>query len=352
MRVDDLAIIVFGGELAPAQDDEMQRLKARIKTLERMAATDFLTGAWNRAHFDQMIAIEMAISEEGQTPLSLVLLDIDHFKEVNDAHGHATGDAVLRELVEVVRSSIRTSDLLFRWGGEEFAVLAASTGHRGAERLAENIRRKVAEHVFRVVGSVTVSIGIAEHLGNEDPTAWFERLDHALYEAKESGRNRIVVDRRGQSDGMTRTTDVPVLKLTWREAYESGNPTIDAEHRELFRLANEIVALAIGQGADENRVSAALDELISHVSMHFADEEAILEACQYRDLPQHRRAHEGLLRRAAHLREEWAHGRATLWGVVEFLAQEVIVRHLLAVDRAFFPLFASERDAPQPEGLR
>ena len=352
VRVDDLAIIVFGGELAPAQDDEMKRLQARVRTLEKMAATDFLTGAWNRAHFDQMIEIEMAISQEGQTPLSLVLLDIDRFKDVNDVHGHATGDAVLRQLVDIARSSIRASDVLFRWGGEEFAVLAASTGYRGAERLAENIRRKVAEHVFGEVGSVTVSIGVAEHLGNESPTAWFERLDRALYEAKETGRNRIVVDRRGQADRAARVTDVSVLKLTWREAYESGNPTIDTEHRELFRLANEIVALAVGEVADENRISAALDELISHVSMHFADEEAILEACQYRDLPQHRRAHEGLLRRAAHLREEWAHGRATLWAVVEFLAQEVIVRHLLAVDRAFFPLFASERDAPQPTGLR
>ena len=352
VRADDLAILVFGGGLAPSQDDEMKRLQARVRSLEQMAATDFLTGAWNRAHFDRMIEIELAISRETHTPISLVLLDIDHFKQINDLHGHAAGDSVLRELVELLRSTVRASDMVFRWGGEEFAVLAASTGHRGAERLADHIRARVAEHTFREVGAVTVSLGVAEHLEDESPRDWFERLDQALYAAKHDGRNRVAVDRRSDSDPRDRAAGVSVLRLIWREAYESGNPTIDAEHRELFRLANTMIDLALRPEADATASAEALDGLIAHVKDHFADEESILARCGYRDLAQHRRAHEGLLRRAGYLREEWTMGRATLWAVVEFLAQDVVVRHLLAVDRAFFPLFAAERDAPQPAGLR
>jgi len=240
---------------------------------------------------------------------------------------------------------------VFRWGGEEFAVLAASTGYRGAERLADHIRARVAEHAFREVGTVTVSLGVAEHLADESPRDWFERLDHALYAAKRDGRDRVVVDRRGHSDLESRIPGAGVLQLTWREAYESGNATIDAEHQELFRLANAMIETALRPDTEAAGAGQALDALIAHVRDHFADEESILERCGYRDLTQHRRAHDGLLRRAAHLREEWALGRAPLWAVVEFVAQDVVVRHLLAVDRAFFPLFASERDAPQQSGL-
>jgi diguanylate cyclase (GGDEF)-like protein/hemerythrin-like metal-binding protein len=317
---------------------ELRSLRERVSMLERLAATDHLTGAWNRAHFDRLIDGELARASSSRQPVSLVLLDIDHFKTINDTFGHAAGDSVLCELVGLVQARTRASDVLFRWGGEEFAVLASSVGYRGAERLAENLCQTVAQHSFRTVGSVTVSLGVAEYVGTVDAGSLFKRLDAALYAAKDGGRNRVVVDRRGNSD-VWAAEGSSALHLVWQEAYECGDATIDGEHRELFVLANRLIDAAFRGEVAPTKFRVALEELIAHVQRHFADEEAILARLHYADLEPHKRSHAGLLRRAAFLRERAQAGEATLGAVVEFLAQDVVARHLMAVDRAFFPLF-------------
>lgn len=323
---------------AAGRDRLVESLRGRIAELERLASTDHLTGAWNRAHFERTIAAELERCRAGRLPVSLVLVDIDRFKRVNDTHGHAAGDAVLRELVAVMRARIRASDLLFRWGGEEFAVLVSGAGWRGAERVAENLRQAVAGHDFPVAGRVTVSAGAAEHDGEESLPAWFGRLDAALYAAKAAGRDRVLADRRGSSDAWAREAGRSALHLAWQEAYECGEATIDDEHRELFALANRAIDATLGGGGREG-VLAALDGLIAHVARHFADEEAILARLRYGDLEPHRRAHEGLVRRAQWLRERVGSGEAGMGALVEFLAQDVVARHMLTMDRAFFPLF-------------
>jgi diguanylate cyclase (GGDEF)-like protein/hemerythrin-like metal-binding protein len=352
IRMPDLTLLILDGGGAPEPEDEVTRLRGRISELEQLASTDHLTGAWNRAHFDRVIEVELARSLACRQPVSLVLLDIDHFKAINDCHGHDIGDAVLRELVQLVQSRIRASDFLFRWGGEEFAVLAATHGYRGAERLAENLRSAVAAHSFRGVGSVAISLGVAEHLGMEPPAAWFQRLDQALYAAKEGGRDRVVVDRRGNSDAWAKQAGVSALHLAWQEAFECGDPTIDTEHRELFGLANVLIDAAAHGQAEPARFRSALGALLTHVAKHFADEEAILAEHRYADLEQHKRAHAGLLRRADYLKVRVESGQADLGSVVEFLAQDVVARHLLAVDRAFFPLFAGKPADPAPPARR
>lgn len=340
IRLPDLVLLVLDDRRLPNEEGELARLRGRVSELERLASTDHLTGAWNRAHFDRMIDVELSRSLASRQPVSLVLLDIDRFKSVNDRFGHDVGDSVLRELVQLVQSRIRASDFLFRWGGEEFAVLAATHGYRGAERLAENLRGAVADHTFRTVGSVSVSLGVAEHMGAEPPAAWFHRLDKALYAAKDGGRNRVVVDRRGNSDEWADEAGAPALHLEWLEAFECGDPTIDREHQELFELANVLIDAAFHAHSEPARLRLALDSLLVHVQRHFADEEAILAAHHYADLEQHKRAHAGLLRRAGYLKSGVDADQADLGSVVEFLAQDVVARHLLAVDRAFFPLFA------------
>ena len=339
IRLPGRLLLVLGELATPGALAELEQLRTRISQLERLAATDHLTGAWNRAHFDRLIDAELARSRATRQPLSLVLLDIDHFKKINDGFGHAAGDAVLRELVTLVQGRTRASDVLFRWGGEEFAVLASSAGYRGAERLAENLCRAVAAHPFGTVGSVTASLGVAERLGDETPAAWFERLDQALYAAKAGGRNRVVVDRRGNSDTWAAETGTSAMHLSWQEAYECGEATIDDEHRELFTLANLLIDAALQGSAQPGRFRDAFAQLIGHVEHHFADEEAILARHHYAELEQHKRAHSGLLRRAHRLMAQAEAGGATLGAVGEFLAQDVVARHLLAVDRAFFPLF-------------
>jgi diguanylate cyclase (GGDEF)-like protein len=284
VRMPDRVLLIFHGPLESRWRLEADKLRNRVSELEQLAATDHLTGAWNRAHFDRLIEVELARSNDWRRPVSLVLLDIDHFKAVNDSFGHGVGDSVLRELVRVVHPRLRPTDILFRWGGEEFAVLVSSGGYRGAERLADDLRRTVAAHTFRSAGAVTVSLGVAEHLGSEDPESWFVRLDEALYAAKHAGRNRVVVDRRGNSDLWAAESGASALHLVWLEAYECGDPTIDREHHQLFDMANELIdAITVAQ-ADPIPAKLALDALLDSVRRHFADEELILAELRYADL--------------------------------------------------------------------
>jgi diguanylate cyclase (GGDEF)-like protein/hemerythrin-like metal-binding protein len=267
------------------------------------------------------------------------MFDIDHFKRVNDEFGHPAGDAVLCELVALISQSIRTGDTLFRWGGEEFVVLAAATGYRQAEVMAEALRGRVEQHAFEIISGLTISIGVAEHNGNESADSWFARVDAALYSAKESGRNRVVVDRRGSSDAWAVADRASVLHLVWNEGYECGEATIDAEHRELFVLANALVDASFAKDTAPEPFQQALDRLLAHIERHFADEEALLERHRYTQLDAHKRAHAGLVARARQLRADAIAGQATQGNLIEFLANDVVARHMLSADRDFFSLF-------------
>lgn len=120
------------------------------------------------------------------------MFDIDHFKQVNDNYGHDVGDEVLKGLVELVRQQMRRADLLARWGGEEFMIMAAETPCTGALELAEKLRRRVAAESFEQVGKVTISLGVAAYHRQEPLKNLLKRVDDALYQAKEQGRNRVV----------------------------------------------------------------------------------------------------------------------------------------------------------------
>ncbi len=335
-------VLLFIGDAGAAEDgNDLDALRARIADLERLVATDHLTGAWSRAHFDRVIESELVRSLTARQPLSLILLDIDCFKNVNDSFGRTVGDSVLRELVRLLRSRIRASDLVFRWDGGKFVVLISSAGYRGAERVAENLRQAVASHSFESAGAMTISVGAAEHDGDEDVAAWFRRMDEALNEAKRGGRNRVVVSRRGNSDAWAAAGRDSALQLVWQEGYECGNAVIDGEHRELFLRANKLFEAALREVDGQGEWRIALGELLVQVQRHFAHEEAILERLNYAQLPEHRRAHAGLVQRALRMLEQLEEGEGNLGAVVGFLAQDVIARHLLVVDRAFFPMFGN-----------
>lgn len=345
VRTPHSILAILSGVTDAQAEAQLLRLRNRVAELEELAATDHLTGSWNRAHFDRIIKTELARSLDARIPLSLILFDIDHFKRVNDTHGHAIGDAVLCEVAQRVRASLRSSDVLFRWGGEEFAVVVASAGYRHAETVAERLRRAMEDRAFDTAGRITISLGVAEHAEDEDAGRWFERLDAALYAAKNGGRNRVVVDRRGDSDAWAAGGGAASLHLVWQEGYECGNPTIDAEHRELFELANVLIDAAARSEPDPAAVRGALNALLTHVAQHFTDEEAILDLHRYHAIEEHRRAHAGLLRRAGDLKRRVERGEAGLGAIVEYLAQQVVARHLMVVDRAFFPLFAPAANA-------
>lgn len=334
-------VLVIGEDAASVDSSgKLDALLNRVKELEQLVATDHLTGAWNRTHLEHVIDAEITRSVSYRQPLSLILLDVDHFKQINDAHGHTAGDNLLRELVTLLRSRIRTSDLLFRRDGGEFVILLASAGYRHAMVVAENVRTAVESHGFAGMGNVTVSVGVAEHDASEEANAWFGRLDEALIAARNAGRNRVVVDRKGNSDRWAAERGTSALRLEWLEGYECGNTTIDTEHREIFNLANDLIDASLREPVEMASFKSALAVLIDHVERHFADEEAILSQLCYAQFEEHRRSHAGLLARARRFQKQTESGDFHMGNLVEFLAQDMVARHLRIVDRGFFPLFS------------
>lgn len=159
-----------------------------------MALRDALTGALNRSAMDTMLGKEVELSHRHGTPLSMLIMDIDHFKRINDKHGHSVGDAALRILAKQVQDCCRGADSLFRYGGEEFVLLLSNTDIAGARLLAERIRHSV-ENMFVVHDNLslkfTISIGVGSLRANEKAEQFFDRTDTALYSAKTAGRNRL-----------------------------------------------------------------------------------------------------------------------------------------------------------------
>lgn len=175
---------------------DISRLKRAEQELRQLAITDGLTQIANRRHFDERIQEELDRSRRYGRPLVLLLLDIDHFKKVNDTYGHPAGDAVLRRVADVCRASTRTLDLVARFGGEEFAMLLPETDVPGALQLAERIREEIAAlpvSYGRHVIQVTASIGLAAtQNGDRGCDQLLKSADEMLYAAKQGGRNRVV----------------------------------------------------------------------------------------------------------------------------------------------------------------
>lgn len=165
--------------------------KQAEETLRQLATTDPLTGIANRRQLDATLDFELKRAERYRSPLALVLFDIDHFKAVNDRHGHQAGDRVLTDLATLVSGNVRASDLFARWGGEEFAILAPNCELAIAQQLAEKLRTLIEGFSFPVVGKVTCSFGITAFHPGESIKDLVGRTDQALYLAKSSGRNRV-----------------------------------------------------------------------------------------------------------------------------------------------------------------
>ncbi|CAM4277453.1 diguanylate cyclase [Vreelandella rituensis] len=173
---------------------DIRERKTLERELEDQATRDHLTGAYNRRAFDGAISECVAQVAHSDDSFVLLIFDIDHFKAVNDTHGHETGDEILKQLVVCIKGCLRDSDVLARWGGEEFTVLLRGTGLEGGEIFAERIRRRVANRSFSG-HDITISIGIAEYWPGEHQDRLLVRADKALYLAKHQGRNQVVACR-------------------------------------------------------------------------------------------------------------------------------------------------------------
>ncbi len=189
----------------PDQVRELQELVARIKHLlnglfdmvaEIESGSDPLTNVLNRRFLPSVIGREISLAQRQRSSFSVLLLDIDHFKAINDQHGHSGGDQVLRQFAEVVHQTCRSSDFVFRYGGEEFLVVLVDTGRDAALAAAEKLGREIRRHRFAIAETgalhVTASIGVATFDGHPDYAYLIDRADKALYQAKQAGRDRSV----------------------------------------------------------------------------------------------------------------------------------------------------------------
>lgn len=186
-------LLVFGFlQLVQARTEgELQAAQAKA---EDLANTDRLTGAWNRRRFEHEAERETARATRYRQPLSLIAFDIDHFKLINDQHGHQAGDEVLTGICKLVGNRIRATDALIRWGGDEFLIMTPMTNAAEAHALAQLLRADIAAQDFKLAGKVTLSMGVTEYFPPESLEAWLARADRGIYAAKAQGRDQVMIN--------------------------------------------------------------------------------------------------------------------------------------------------------------
>ncbi|MBV2129823.1 GGDEF domain-containing protein [Arsukibacterium indicum] len=174
-----------------SRSDVFRALATQHRQLQRLSVTDTLTGMYNRSKLDDILSQEIARSIRHQSPFSVILADLDFFKSVNDNFGHMAGDQVLMSFAGIMLQHCRELDVAGRWGGEEFLIICPHTDLAGAKLLAERIRMAVANYDFPHGKQLTVSLGIASFMRDDDASTILKRADDALYRAKGKGRNRV-----------------------------------------------------------------------------------------------------------------------------------------------------------------
>ncbi len=309
----------------------IQHKKEYENRLINMAVTDPLTGLYNRHYLDKVIYEEASSSDRNGEALSMIIYDLDHFKKINDSFGHDVGDVVLIEVTNRVKRMLRKEEVLFRWGGEEFAVLLPKTTAPHAFEVAERLRKSIEDEPFEGVGQVTASFGVAERMAYEAYGEWFKRMDEALLKAKGNGRNQTQIATQG-------TVSHSLLKLIWKEEFISGHSIIDAQHHMLFELANQLME-ACSKGESKEGIMTEYRNIAVHITKHLHDEIDILSELGYEEkqLKEHQLAHHELIEHMAQVSSRLEMGELSPTDALMKIIQEIIVDHMCHMDVAFYP---------------
>ncbi|MCP3943065.1 MAG: diguanylate cyclase [Desulfobacteraceae bacterium] len=306
------------------------------KELEKIANVDKLTGLWNRRAIEPFIDKEMSRSKRANSFVSLMILDFDHFKQVNDQYGHVFGDEVLKRVGQKIKTMIRSTDNLARWGGEEFLILVTDTCARKAILLAEKIRKAVMALRFEGKKPITVSIGVAEYHPDESFEQWYERTDAALYQAKKKGRNRVELDPRdGIQKGQTAIAGRNILRLIWKNEYYSGNDKIDGQHIQLFNLSNQFID-AFLSNTEEKIIETLLEKLSDLLKDHFKSEEEIMAQSGYPGLENHMGEHDKIRTDLTKLIAQYHQGYRNYGMLIQFISIHFVFEHMLNEDKNYF----------------
>lgn len=315
----------------------MMAMQRYLELATQLATHDDLTGVLNRRALGDKLRYHLKLTERGGTPLSILAMDLDHFKRVNDTHGHQAGDEVLRAFVGVAQSCLRGADLLGRVGGEEFVALLPATSAAGALAVAERLRQTLAATPVPCRGGgveVTVSIGVAEfdrHV--HDFEGLLEIADSALYRAKHRGRNCVELAPH-------RPAALPTVQLVWDGSHRCGHPVIDAEHENLFQRLNLLIRKA-QEHPDIQALDEQLKDMLFWLSEHFRHEEAIFLPTGWDGADVHLQQHQELENRGRELLAGITEGRHAYGDLLDFLIREVAWNHLAKEDAAYFSALAA-----------
>lgn len=313
-----------------------------LAEISRMAHHDQLTRIPNRRLFHDRMQVAISQARRESARLALMLIDLDGFKPVNDRLGHPVGDVLLKAVAKRMQGCLRESDTLARVGGDEFAVILPRViSEQDALVVAEKIRREI-NAPFELAGgypiSISCSIGVAiypEH--GKDEKRLSKNADEAMYVAKAQGGDCARLSKRVAAAADPAQSEPLLLRLVWQDDYQCGETTIDQSRHELFGRANELIQAAQSGQYDARQLPGALDTFIACLARNLASEEAVLAHHHYGGIAEHALQHQKLVGRAVELCHRV--DEVTLGELLAYLAQEVVVRHLLDEDRLYFPVF-------------
>ncbi len=285
--------------------------------------TDHLTGLYNRRSFDTRVMAEIERSKRYGSPLSIVMMDIDHFKRINDDFGHDVGDTVLIQIAKLLSVHTRSTDAVTRWGGEEFLILMPHTDQSRATEAAEKLRSLIEKFQFPNGICLTLSFGVAQWLPLASKNMWIKRADRAMYKAKAMGRNRV--------EQCPWLSIIPEGKsaLDWQPLYETGDSQIDEEHKELLKIATRLLA----DPWDKERIRQTKTELRNHILKHFRHEERLMKEYGYAQRENHEAIHRMIVEESILAFKEV--DRGFFDNLHFFLIDEIIIQHFFIFDKPF-----------------
>ena len=295
--------------------------------LHRLATRDELTGLRNRHALESDIESLLQLSNRYDEELSTIMFDLDHFKSVNDTYGHDAGDEVLKTLARESEKILRTSDYLYRVGGEEFLILLPKTNLIGAEIVAEKLRFAIESVDFPIVHKLTISLGVVEHLQSESLRQLMIRADKALYEAKNQGRNKVVTHQANK----TQRTKM----IEWHDEFNCGVSELDLQHQTLIQKGNELIELN-GINAPKDQIDEILNQLYGLIESHFIYENTYLKVIAYPDAQSHAQIHSELLSKLRKYMKFYQSNKLSTSTYFSHIIDDIILNHMLEEDRKFF----------------
>lgn len=302
-----------------------KRIEKALSDERKFASVDALTEILNRGHMEKRITEELTRGYRYGFPISLAMFDIDLFKNVNDTFGHDAGDLVLKKMASTVKTSIRETDTLGRWGGEEFMILLPYTNEMIAEKVAKKLCHTIEEIDHGELGKITASFGVAQWDGLEPFDRLYKRLDIAMYAAKEQGRNRVVTNL------ILHDFKPSTSQHYWRTDWESGHAEIDRQHRLLIERLNSFF-----KDEENSKEIGFLDLLIIDMVAHYKFEENLFLEIGYQDAEPHKILHAKLLKWLRNLRSERNLDGEYPQHAIHIL-EEAIITHILEEDTKYFP---------------